>query len=572
MGKLSDLFVKLRLDNKQYNSELNESGKKTSSFGKGVAKIGGLIAGAFAVGQIVSFGKELVELGGVAEGVRSAFERIAPAGTMNDLKEATAGTVSELELMKRAVSAKNLGLPVENLASLFEFATKRAQETGESVDFLVNSIVTGIGRKSPLILDNLGISAVDLRKKLKGVGMETASVADIAAAVGEIAADSMAESGDIIDTNAIKVANLGAEWKNLKLAIAETGVVSEVTGGILDAALGVLKISSSEQLTFWQKISGLLGGNLGMHVAIAEALKKQADEVKRQETERSKIDSNETRNQIAAEQDLAYEQANRVKTIGELKEETDALKKSIEGYNVQQVAEIQSTLAQIEANEKLIKSLTTLRTARSEAPTPMETRGDVPQVGMDFVNEKGLANMQSFFDRMDQQLKKFTADYLSEWNNFAMAFDSIMSDGLVSAIDEFAWSLGNLVSGNIDMEGFFNNILNQLGGFFGTLGKLLIAFGVAKLAFAESLKNIFSGFGAVGLIAAGAGLVAIGGAIGGFASKASSGVGGGGGSSVGGQNFNVITTNQQDQRLVAQVTGNQLNFVLDKYNTNQDRI
>ena len=40
----------------------------------------------------------------------------------------------------------------------------------KSVDFLVNSIVTGIGRKSVLILDNLGLSAVDVNEKFKESG------------------------------------------------------------------------------------------------------------------------------------------------------------------------------------------------------------------------------------------------------------------------------------------------------------------------------------------------------------------------------------------------------------------
>ena len=66
----------------------------------------------------------------------------------------------------------------------------------------------GIGRKSPLILDNLGISAVQLRQRLKGVGTEAASVADIAAVVGDIASEAMEKSGEILDENNIKVQNI----------------------------------------------------------------------------------------------------------------------------------------------------------------------------------------------------------------------------------------------------------------------------------------------------------------------------------------------------------------------------
>ena len=71
----------------------------------------------------------------------------------NDLKTATRGTVSEFDLMKSAVSANNFKIPLESLSSYLAFATRRAEETGQSVDYLVDSIIMGIGRKSPMILD-----------------------------------------------------------------------------------------------------------------------------------------------------------------------------------------------------------------------------------------------------------------------------------------------------------------------------------------------------------------------------------------------------------------------------------
>ena len=58
----------------------------------------------------------------------------------------------------------------ENLGSYLAFATKRAEETGQSVDYLVDSIIMGIGRKSPMILDNLGISIVDIRNEMEKTG------------------------------------------------------------------------------------------------------------------------------------------------------------------------------------------------------------------------------------------------------------------------------------------------------------------------------------------------------------------------------------------------------------------
>ena len=186
--KLGDLFIKLGLKSQEFEQGMDKAKGELSTFNSSVKKIGGIIAGAFAFDRITAFANEIARLGGEVEGVRAAFERIGGEKHMDALKRATAGTVSELNLMNRAVMASNFDIPIENLASLLEFATKRAQETGQSVDYLVESIVLGIGRKSPLILDNLGISAVRLRQELKGARVELNTVQDIAAAVGRIAA------------------------------------------------------------------------------------------------------------------------------------------------------------------------------------------------------------------------------------------------------------------------------------------------------------------------------------------------------------------------------------------------
>lgn len=218
------LTTVLSMNNTKFKRGLTGSKKSLNSFHKQIGKIGGLIAGAFAISAISRFAKEATMLAAEIQGVETAFERIRPSiFFMKQLQEATSGTVSELNLMKRAVMAANFSIPLNELASLLKFATKRAQETGESVDFLVNSIVIGIGRKSPLILDNLGISAVDLRNKLENAGHAVSTVGDVAKAVAEIAEEAMRESGDVADTSAIKYARLAAEVQNLK---AEMGKYS----------------------------------------------------------------------------------------------------------------------------------------------------------------------------------------------------------------------------------------------------------------------------------------------------------------------------------------------------------
>lgn len=579
MAKLADLFVKLVLNNSSFNSGLKDSQKKASNFGNGIKNIGGLLAGAFAVGKIISFGKELIQLGGVAEGVRSAFNRIADDKVLKGLKDATKGTVSELELMKRAVMASNFNIPVKQLASLFRFATKRAQETGESVDYLVNSIVLGIGRKSPLILDNLGISAVDLRQKLEGVGHAGATVGDVARAVGEIAEDAMAKSGDIIDTNAIKVENLGAQWENVKLKIAESKTVLDFfTSGIdtLDKALTILE---SEHLSFWEKINifqsqdktfdistkrladfkaltekstGELNKLLEAETARHEILEKsggdfdvylesersltrlresiQAISKERQESA-NHIDKESTayRNQIAAEQDAALLAETHIKTIGELKAETEELRKSLDLYNLSQWAEYAATEKRIQANEDLLASFG--KAARVATPEQISSSGETPQIGLDFKLEEGLADMQSFFDKLEEQLKNFTADYLSEWDQFRGSLKNLITDGIVSVVDDFGQAIESIFAGDFNMKDLGGRLLGTIGSFLGDFGKMLIAYGIAQAAFWDSFA--MGPAGAALAIGAGVALVAIGGAIKGVGKRVSNGDLSAGGSSGG---------------------------------------
>jgi hypothetical protein len=166
---------------------------------------------------------ELAKLAGNADGIERAFRRAFPAATatLQQLREATKGTVTDVELMQRTLQATNLGVSVRELPVLFEFAATRAQQTGESVDYLVDSIVRGIGRKSPLILDNLGLSATRLKEKFDGAALASQSVADVTRGVAEIAREELDKMGGFVETSAQKVDQLTAAWVTLKTELAK---------------------------------------------------------------------------------------------------------------------------------------------------------------------------------------------------------------------------------------------------------------------------------------------------------------------------------------------------------------
>ena len=206
--------LKFGADLKDFRRGISNIDRSLSKMSGGFSALGATIGASFAVDVIKEFISESVELGATMEGVRGAFERFANPDTMDRLRDAVSGTVDDLKLMQMAVRAKNFKIPMDVLAKGLQFATKRAVETGESVDYLVESFVIGLGRESVKILDNLGISTLEIQRKTKELG-------DMTMAVGAIMDEEFAKAGERIVTTSMKVDQQRASITNLKTAIGE---------------------------------------------------------------------------------------------------------------------------------------------------------------------------------------------------------------------------------------------------------------------------------------------------------------------------------------------------------------
>ena len=184
--------------------------------------------------------KQSIDLAKAGEGVRLAFDRLNRPDLLSNLKEATHGTVSELELMKAAVKFDDFKLPVEELGTLLAFAQKKAKDTGQSVDYMVDSIVTGLGRKSLMILDNLGLSAAQIKERMAETG-------DMTKAVADIIKEQMSEAGEYVETAADSAARAAADAQNEMEELGRKAMpVAEEWG----KAWNEIKISGMEVLTF----------------------------------------------------------------------------------------------------------------------------------------------------------------------------------------------------------------------------------------------------------------------------------------------------------------------------------
>ena len=206
----------LGLDTREFRNGIRNLDRDLQGFSKNIQNLGGFIGATFAVGVIQDFTMEAVKLGDQLAAAEQGFQRFGNAADLEKLKASTKGMVSEVKLLQQAIQAGNFGIPIQELGDLFAFAQARARETGQEVDYLTQSIVTGIGRKSPLILDNLGISAIQLKERLGGVSAEAATIGDVTKAVSAIAKEELAKMGTSTLNATEEVTQFATEWEDFK--------------------------------------------------------------------------------------------------------------------------------------------------------------------------------------------------------------------------------------------------------------------------------------------------------------------------------------------------------------------
>ena len=164
-----------------------------------------------SIKELIDGGLEMAE---TADGVTKAFKDMDQPDLLENLRKATKNTVNDVQLMTAAVQANDFRIPLEDLGKYLQFAQLKAQQTGQSVEYMTDSIVTGLGRKSPLILDNLGISAAEISEKTKETG-------DFMKAVAEIVDTQLAKAGETYISAADRAAQKTVELENAQKALGD---------------------------------------------------------------------------------------------------------------------------------------------------------------------------------------------------------------------------------------------------------------------------------------------------------------------------------------------------------------
>lgn len=206
------------------------------------------------------------------EGVRNAFNKLNDPSLLDKLRDSVQGTVSDFTLMQSTVRADKFKVALEKLPVYFEFAKKRASETGQEVDYLVNSIIDGIGRKSTLVMDNLGISASELQNEVKLVG-------DFGIAAGNIIERELNKMGDVALTNKDKITQIKVAFENAEV------VAGDFTIGAINGFLDLIEVAgkySSVQATINSQYSDIADKELRRIEQIVKMYKGAVGEARSQ--------------------------------------------------------------------------------------------------------------------------------------------------------------------------------------------------------------------------------------------------------------------------------------------------
>lgn len=201
--------------------------------GKTMTKMGGAVTGlAVGLGGLIfklgSTGSSILAMRGEFDKMAAAYE-IDGQKLLDTLDRVAGGTVKDTELMQKANMALLLGGKelAEALPMLMGIAAEKARALGMPITQAFEDIVRGVGRASPMILDNLGI-IVDNTAAQKKLALELGYVKE---AEGDVTEEIerqnlvLVKLSDQLELAKLKVAELTGEEKESVRVAAERKVI-----------------------------------------------------------------------------------------------------------------------------------------------------------------------------------------------------------------------------------------------------------------------------------------------------------------------------------------------------------
>ena len=234
----------------------------------------------------------LRQRGADVERISTAFERLTLAQGLsadkmqNEIRAATRGLVTDMDAMGASNKALLLGLPIteSEMGDMAAAAVTLGQAMGQKAGKSLDDLITALGRASPLILDNLGLTvkvgdankayAKDLGKSVKSLTEAEKKQAFFNAAM-DAARIKTAELGGVQSTAAGYVDQLKVSATNLSDSFLASGqgVLAALEGTAAAAGGMILALANGPAAMTAIKAAGpALSGALGFVAVAARAM------------------------------------------------------------------------------------------------------------------------------------------------------------------------------------------------------------------------------------------------------------------------------------------------------------
>lgn len=563
MSKLGDLIVRLKLQHKDYEKGLKGAKQDTDNFSANIGKALNKVKLAWAaVGAgIVKVAGDMAKAAAEAQGITNQFQKIADPSLLDNLRKATRNTVSDVELMKAAIKAQNFNIPLKNLATYFEFATTRAIQTGESVDYLVDSIITGLGRESVMILDNLSVSAAAIKEEMEGG-------ASMAEALGTIIQRDLSNAGETASTAAVNIAQVKAAWDNLKVTIGSSQTIQKALLTVTNLFSNLVR--SVDQVA---EKGGIRAHNAFVELEEEVNYLRAIGQSEEQILNTLNIRLSELKSKLGA---------NAIDNFFKNGFKTGGIKRNI--------AELEAFIASFKSAEQTVdtssawNTSSTLNTVGATVPiVPELTKVDLSKIDKDLEKwKKSLEKSNSTDIELDldidiskladvtDDINAFVESYMAEVHEIA-ALNTMLEESIVSSMSGGLNAITDALMGiqGADASAILAALLEPFANTMTQFGEMLILEGLGIEAFKESLKSL----NPYVAIAAGVGLVALGAAL----SSGIKSLGQTAGSTGNASNYtysggsNNIKMEPVQVEVTGTIKGQDIALVSEKYNKNRRR-
>ena len=295
MGKARAAVQK---NGRQMETAMNKVGASFTSTIKTIASIG---AAYLAVNKAWDYADQAAKyeqsrqaFNSMAEGMGADAEKV-----FERVRKLSGGLIDDNALIESMNKAISLGIPIEKLGDLMLIARAKSRDMGITTTQAFNDIATGIGRGSPLILDNLGLvmkvgtaneqMAASLGKTANELTDKEKKMAILNATL-DAGKEALSRHNLEVLTDKERMDSLGASAANLGIELGKLlkGPVSDVSSGLASIVKNINELietnrkwkeEQSDPSTIIQNEIDLLGKKIAIHSKLAKVIPGRQEKV-----------------------------------------------------------------------------------------------------------------------------------------------------------------------------------------------------------------------------------------------------------------------------------------------------